>query len=93
MTTFGFYDLAEVTKLVSSFDTLLSSPILMLYQRRSVYTAISTVVIAHGYFKLCEPLLLQSVMGFKGLFGAKVIAVHILGKPAIGDLQRPFNVL
>lgn len=30
-------------------------------------------------------------MGFKGLYDAKPVAIHILGKPAEGDLKRPFK--
>ena len=30
-------------------------------------------------------------MGFKGLYDAKLVSIHILGKPATGDLKRPFK--
>ena len=30
-------------------------------------------------------------MGVKGLYDAKIVAIHILGKPAEGDLKRPFK--
>lgn len=30
-------------------------------------------------------------MGLKSLYDAKPVAIHILGKPAEGDLKRPFK--
>ena len=30
-------------------------------------------------------------MGFKGLYDAKLVSIHLLGKPATGDLKRPFK--
>jgi hypothetical protein len=30
-------------------------------------------------------------MGIKGVFDAKPVAIHIFGKPATGDLKRPFT--
>ncbi|KAE9411331.1 hypothetical protein BT96DRAFT_930454 [Gymnopus androsaceus JB14] len=74
-TTVRDYDLAEVSKLVTS-RTL------------------------HGYrydglpswiHEFTQPLFIQSLMGLKGLYDAKPIAIHILGKPAEGDLKRPFK--
>ncbi len=49
------------------------------------------MAVMHGYFKVTEPLFVQALMGVKGLFDAKPIAIHILGKPATGDLKRPFS--
>lgn len=31
-------------------------------------------------------------MGLKNLYDAKVVAIHVLGKAAEGDLKRPFKV-
>ena len=45
----------------------------------------------HGYLKYTQPLFVQSLMGLKGLYDAKPIAIYILGKPATGDLKRPFK--
>ena len=30
-------------------------------------------------------------MGIKGLYDAKLVSIYILGKPAEGDLARPFK--
>ncbi len=31
-------------------------------------------------------------MGLKTLYDAKLVRIHLLGKPAEGDLKRPFKV-
>ena len=38
-----------------------------------------------------QPLFIQALMGLKNLYDAKPIAIYILGKPAEGDLKRPFK--
>ncbi len=45
----------------------------------------------HVYMKYTQPLFIQSLMGLKGLYDAKPVAIHLLGKPAVGDLKRPFK--
>lgn len=49
------------------------------------------MAVMHGYFKFTQPLFVQALMGIKGLFDAKPVAIHLLGKPATGDLKRPFT--
>ena len=39
-----------------------------------------------------QPLFIQALMGLKALYDAKPVAIHILGRPAEGDLKRPFKV-
>lgn len=41
--------------------------------------------------KYTQPLFIQALMGLKNLYDAKPVAIHILGKPAEGDLKRPFK--
>ena len=41
--------------------------------------------------KYTQPLFIQALMGLKNLYDAKVVAIHVLGKPADGDLKRPFK--
>jgi hypothetical protein len=45
----------------------------------------------HGYLKFTQPLFIQALMGLKNLYDAKPVALHLLGKPAEGDLKRPFK--
>lgn len=45
----------------------------------------------HIYMKYTQPLFIQGLMGLKNLYDAKLVQIHILGKPAEGDLKRPFK--
>ena len=45
----------------------------------------------HLYMKYTQPLFIQGIMALKGLYDAKLIQIHIFGKPATGDLKRPFK--
>ncbi|KAL0575719.1 phosphate transporter (Pho88) [Marasmius crinis-equi] len=58
---------------------------------RSAYISIAMMGFLHGYMKFTQPLFVQSLMGLKGLWDAKPVAIHLLGKPAEGDLKRPFK--
>jgi len=58
---------------------------------RSVYTGIAMMVFLHGYMKYTQPLFIQALMGIKGLYDSNEIGIHLLGKKAVGDLQRPFK--
>ncbi|THH31197.1 hypothetical protein EUX98_g2967 [Antrodiella citrinella] len=58
---------------------------------RSVYMGIAMMGFLHGYMAYTQPLFIQSLMGLKGLYDAKTVAIHLLGKPAEGDLKRPFT--
>jgi len=58
---------------------------------RAVYLGIAFMGVMHLYFKFTQPLFTQTVMGLKGIYDAKPIRIHVLGKPAEGDLKRPFQ--
>lgn len=53
---------------------------------------IAMMAVMHIYFKFTQPLFIQALMGLKNIYDAKPVAIHILGKPATGDLKRPFKV-
>ena len=36
-------------------------------------------------------MFIQSLMGLKNLYDAKLVSIYIMGKPADGDLKRPFK--
>lgn len=38
-----------------------------------------------------QPLFIQSLMGLKNLYDSKLVSLYIMGKPAEGDLKRPFK--
>ncbi|TCD61821.1 hypothetical protein EIP91_007866 [Steccherinum ochraceum] len=57
---------------------------------RGVYMGLAMMVFLHGYMKYTQPLFIQALMGLKNLYDAKIVSIHLLGKPAEGDLKRPF---
>ncbi|KAG8832413.1 hypothetical protein FRC17_001394 [Serendipita sp. 399] len=58
---------------------------------RAVYFGVAMMGFMHFYMKFTQPLFIQGLMGLKGLYEAKPFALYILGKPAEGDLKRPFK--
>ncbi|KAK1225552.1 phosphate transporter (Pho88) [Marasmius sp. AFHP31] len=75
-----------VTTTVRDYDLAEVSKLL-----RSVYMGVAMMAFLHGYMKYTQPLFVQSLMGLKGIYDAKPVAIHLLGKPAEGDLKRPFK--
>ncbi|KAK0485032.1 inorganic phosphate transporter [Armillaria novae-zelandiae] len=75
-----------VTTTVRDYDLVETSKLL-----RSVYMGIAMMGFLHGYMKFTQPLFIQSLMGLKNLYDAKLVAIHLFGKPAEGDLKRPFK--
>ncbi|PYH90109.1 inorganic phosphate transport PHO88 [Aspergillus ellipticus CBS 707.79] len=47
--------------------------------------------VMHLYMKYTNPLLIQSIIPLKGAIESNLVKIHIWGKPATGDLQRPFK--
>lgn len=60
-------------------------------QLRSVYIGLAMMCFLHLYMQYTQPLFVQSLMGLKNLFDAKILTIHVLGKAADGDLKRPFK--
>ncbi|KAK2464145.1 hypothetical protein APHAL10511_003838 [Amanita phalloides] len=75
-----------VTTTVRDYDLSETSKLL-----RGVYIGIAMMAVMHGYFGYTQPLFIQALMGIKGLYDAKLVAIWVLGKPAEGDLARPFK--
>ncbi|TFK21232.1 inorganic phosphate transporter [Coprinopsis marcescibilis] len=76
-----------VTTTVRDYDLQETSKLL-----RASYMGLAMMAVMHFYFKFTQPLFVQSLMGLKSLYDAKEVAIHLLGKEATGDLQRPFKV-
>lgn len=47
--------------------------------------------VMHLYFKYTNPLLIQSIIPLKSALESNLVKIHVFGKPATGDLQRPFK--
>jgi len=58
---------------------------------RGVYMGLAMMTFLHVYMHYTQPLFVQALMGIKGLYDAKPVALYVLGKPAEGDLKRPFK--
>jgi hypothetical protein len=52
---------------------------------------LAMMLFLHFYMKFTQPLFIQGLMGLKGLYEAKPVALYIFNKPAEGDLKRPFK--
>jgi hypothetical protein len=58
---------------------------------RAQLMGIGMMGVMHIYFKYTNPLLIQSIIPLKGLFEGNLVKVHLLGKPAAGELKRPWK--
>lgn len=58
---------------------------------KSQLMGVGMMAVMHLYFKYTNPLLIQSVIPLKGALEANLVKIHVFGKPATGDLQRPFK--
>lgn len=58
---------------------------------RSQLMGVGMMGVMHLYFKYTNPLLIQSIIPLKGAFESNLVKIHVLGKPATGDLARPFK--
>ncbi|CAN6621259.1 SRP-independent targeting protein 3 [Trichomonascus vanleenenianus] len=58
---------------------------------KGVFTGIAMMAFMHLYMKYTNPLLLQSIMPLKSALEQNIVKIHIFGKPASGDLKRPFK--
>ncbi|KAF2198060.1 inorganic phosphate transport PHO88 [Delitschia confertaspora ATCC 74209] len=58
---------------------------------KSQLMGVGMMGVMHFYFHYTNPLLIQSVLPLKGAFEGNLVKIHLLGKPATGDLQRPWK--
>lgn len=75
-----------VTTTVRDYDLSETSKLL-----RGAYFGIAMMAFFHFYLKYTQPLFVQALMGLKNLYDAKPVAIHIFGRPADGDLKRPWK--
>lgn len=59
---------------------------------KSQLMGIGMMLFMHVYLKYTNPLLIQSIIPLKSLFENKLVQIHLLGKPATGELARPWKV-
>ncbi|KAF7509223.1 hypothetical protein GJ744_008283 [Endocarpon pusillum] len=75
-----------VTTTIQEYDT---SQLKSLF--KSQLMGVGMMGVMHLYFKYTNPLLIQSIIPLKGAFEGNLIKVHLFGKPASGDLKRPWK--
>lgn len=42
-------------------------------------------------FEIRQVLILQAIFALRGLYSNQLVQIHLLGRPATGDLKRPFK--
>lgn len=58
---------------------------------KSTFSGIAMMAFMHLYMKYTNPLLIQSILPLKSALEQNIVKIHIFGKPATGDLKRPFK--
>lgn len=58
---------------------------------KGVFTGMAMMGFMHIYMKYTNPLLIQSIIPVKGAIESNLFKVHVLGRPASGDLKRPWK--
>lgn len=58
---------------------------------RGQLMGIGMMAFMHLYLKYTNPLLIQSILPLKSALEANEVKIHVFGKPATGDLARPFK--
>ena len=75
-----------VTTTIYSYD---SSQLASLFKTQLM--GVGMMGVMHLYFKFTNPLLVQSIIPLKGAFEGNLAKIYLFGKPAIGDLKRPWK--
>ncbi|KAF9352451.1 hypothetical protein BGX26_009737 [Mortierella sp. AD094] len=76
----------EVTTTVMEYDLEQNSQVL----KQNLVT-LALMVFMHFKFGVIRPLIIHSILPIKNVFESKWAQVHLLGKPAVGDLARPWK--
>ncbi|KAF7558464.1 hypothetical protein G7046_g5704 [Stylonectria norvegica] len=58
---------------------------------RGQLMGVGMMAFMHVYLKYTNPLLIQSIIPLKSAFESNIVKIHLLGKPASGELKRPFK--
>jgi Phosphate transport (Pho88) len=58
---------------------------------RSQAMGVAMMAVMHLYFHYTNPLIIQSIIPLKGALEANLTKIYLYGKPASGDLKRPFK--
>lgn len=62
-------------------------------QMKQSFTNIAIVAFLHLKFGYVQPLIMQSILGFKTFFMTKEARIHLFnGRTSSGELRRPFRI-
>lgn len=59
---------------------------------KGMFSGIAMMAFMHLYMKYTNPLVIQSILPVKSALETNIVKIHVFGKPASGDLKRPFKV-
>ncbi|KAI7861378.1 inorganic phosphate transporter Pho88, partial [Spinellus fusiger] len=59
---------------------------------KQTFTSIAIVAFLHLQFQFVQPIIIQSVLGFKTLVLTKEARLHLWKESSTGDLRRPFRM-
>lgn len=60
-------------------------------QIKGLFTSLAMMGFMHVYMKYTNPLVMQSISSVKGALETNIVKIHLWGKAASGDLERPFK--
>lgn len=58
---------------------------------KSIYTGLAMMGFMHLYMKYTNPLFMQCISPIKTALESNEVKIHLFGKPATGDMKRPFT--
>lgn len=58
---------------------------------KAQFMGVGMMGVMHLYFQYTNPLLIQSIIPFKGALEGNLVKVHVFGQPASGELKRPWK--
>lgn len=75
-----------VTTTIQEYD---SNQVAAQYKQQLM--GVGMMAFMHIYLKYTNPLVMQSIIPLKSAFESNLVKVHIFGKPAVGELKRPWK--
>lgn len=58
---------------------------------KSTFSSVAFIAVLHFYLGINQPLLIQSILPIKNTYHQPIVQIHLLGKKAVGHLERPFK--
>ncbi|KAI9032656.1 inorganic phosphate transporter Pho88 [Phycomyces nitens] len=59
---------------------------------KQTFTGIAIVAFLHLQFHYIQPIVVQSLLGFKSFLMTKEARIHFWGEKPVGELRRPFRI-